>query len=190
MRLRDGSIRSIHYGASNGLAYRSLGKLFVDEKIMKLAEVSIPSIRAYFVEHPEDIERMLHHNPRYIFFKWGDDRGPRGAIGEILTPGRSVAIDHDSFPAGAIGYLVSKKPVLNSAGHIERWITFSRFVLPQDAGSAIKGPGRVDLFMGNGLYAETAASHMKEEGKFYLLIQNSWELPAKSGTLSLVTDIE
>jgi membrane-bound lytic murein transglycosylase A len=190
VRLQDGSIRSIHYGASNGRGYKSLGKLFVDRKIMKLKEVSIPAIRAYFDEHPEDITQMLYHNPRYIFFKWGDDKGPRGSIGEILTPGRSIAIDHDTFPAGAIGYLVSKKPVLDKSGSIESWITFSRIVFPQDSGSAIKGPGRVDLFMGNGQYAETAASHMKEEGKFYLLIQNSCELPQKSGTLSLITDTE
>ena len=189
IRLQDGSVRSIHYGASNGRKYRSLGKLFVDKNIMALEDVSIPAIRAYFNTHPEDLGRMLNHNPRYIFFKWGDDKGPRGSIGEVLTPGRSVAIDHDTFPTGAIGYLVSRKPLLDDNGSIESWITFSRFVLPQDSGSAIKGAGRVDLFMGNSRYAETAASHMKEEGKFYLLIQNNWELPQKSGTLSLITDI-
>ena len=114
---------------------------------------------------------MLFHNPRYIFFQWGDDHGPRGSLGEILTADRSVAIDHSILPTGAIGYLVSRRPVLNDNGTINHWRVFSRFVLPQDSGSAIKGPGRVDLFLGNGHYAETAAGNMKETGELYFLLK-------------------
>lgn len=176
VRLPDHSVRSLHFDSSNGLDYYSLGKLLVDEQRMTLEEVSVPSIRTYFTNHPEEMTRMLHHNPRYIFFKWGDNNGPRGSLGEILTPGRSVAVDQTIFPAGTIGYLISRKPVLDEQGNIDHWKLFSRFVLPQDSGSAIKGTGRVDLFMGNGTYAETAASHMREEGSFFLLIQNSFEL--------------
>ena len=174
IRLTDGTTRAVHFAGSNGLTYSSLGRLFVEENIMQVSDVSIPSIRNYFTEHPEQMERMLHNNPRYIFFKWGGDDGPRGSLGTILTPGRSVAIDHSVFPSGVIGYLVSRRPQLNPDGSIAQWQQFSRFVLPQDSGSAIKGAGRVDLFWGAGHYAETAAHHMKENGQFYFLIKKQF----------------
>ncbi|NNK12995.1 MAG: transglycosylase, partial [Desulfofustis sp.] len=39
-----------------------------------------------------------------------------------------------------------------------------------DSGAAIKGPGRVDLFMGNDYYAEQAAGSMKEKGSLFFLL--------------------
>jgi membrane-bound lytic murein transglycosylase A len=170
IQLPDGSVRSVQYAASNGLAYQSLGKLFVDEGIMPAAEVSIDSIRTWFAKHPEQIERMLYHNPRYIFFQWGDDQGPRGSLGQVLTANRSIAIDHDVLPAGAVAYLVSRIPILDADGGISHWRPFGRFVLPQDSGAAIRGAGRVDLFMGSGDYAAKAAGTMKEPGKLYFLL--------------------
>ena len=174
VKLPDGTIRSLHFSASNGRGYRSLGKLFVDRNIMELQDVTIPAIRSYFNQHPEQIVEMLHHNPRYIFFKWGDGSGPKGSLGQVLTPGRSIAIDHSILPTGTIGYIISRKPVLGSDGSISHWKQFSRFVLPQDSGSAIKGAGRVDLFWGAGDYAKTAANHMKEKGKFYFLLKKQF----------------
>lgn len=170
IQLPDGSIRAVHFAASNGHGYNSLGKLFVDEKLMKKADVSIDSIRSYFDEHPEEIDRMLFHNPRYIFFKWGDNLGARGSFGHVLTASRSIAIDHDALPSGSVGYLVTQRPVLDENGNISHWRPFGRFVVPQDSGSAIRGPGRVDLFMGSGSYAAKAAGTMSEPGKLYFLL--------------------
>lgn len=50
------------------------------------------------------------------------------------------------------------------------WKPLRRFVLNQDTGAAIKGPGRVDLFFGSGERAGTAAGEMREEGKIYFLL--------------------
>ena len=49
----------------------------------------------------------------------------------------------------------------------------SRFVLNQDTGGAIRGPGRVDVFWGRGGDAELAASHMKQLGELYFLVPRS-----------------
>jgi Membrane-bound lytic murein transglycosylase len=47
-----------------------------------------------------------------------------------------------------------------------------RFMVDQDAGAAIKGPGRVDIFWGTGKEAGDLAGSIKEKGKlFYLLIK-------------------
>jgi len=168
--LPDGSVKAIHYAGSNGHDYNSLGKRFVDENIMETAAVNIDSIRSWLDEHPEQMDDMLFHNPRYIFFAWGDDQGARGSFGQVLTANRSIAIDRDVLPSGTVGYLVSRRPVLDANGDISHWRPFGRFVLPQDSGSAIKGAGRVDLFMGSGEYAAKAAGTMKEPGKLFFLL--------------------
>ena len=41
----------------------------------------------------------------------------------------------------------------------------------QDTGGAIKGPGRVDLFWGQGPEAEIAAGYMQQEGDLYFLMR-------------------
>ena len=174
IRLPDKSVRSVRFAGSNGLDYNSIGKLLVDEKIMTLEEVSIPAIRSYLQRHPEQRQRILHHNPRFIFFTWGDTLSPRGSCGEILTPGRSIAMDSSALPGGTIGYLVSRRPIVDQSGAITGWTSLNRFVFPQDSGAAIKGTGRVDIFWGNGDYAEIAANHMKEEGKLYFLVKKGY----------------
>lgn len=170
IRLPDNSTRALRFAGSNGLEYNSIGKLLVDENAMDLAEVTIPAIRNYLERHPEQRQRIFHHNPRYIFFTWGDNRGPVGSSGEVLTPGRSIAIDVSALPTGTIGYLTTKRPVTDTDGTITGWRPLHRFVFPQDTGAAIKGTGRVDLFWGSGPYARVAASNMKEKGKLYFLV--------------------
>lgn len=168
----DKSIRAIRFAASNGFEYKSIGKLLVDEKAMALEEVTIPTIRAYLQQHPEQQQRILHHNPRFIFFDWGDDDlGPKGSSGEHLTPGRSVAIDNTALPGGSFGYLVSRTPLIGENGQITGWRPLTRFVFPQDSGAAIKGTGRVDIFFGHGKEAEFSANHMKENGELYFLVK-------------------
>ncbi len=170
IELQDGRTRSIQYRSNNGHVYSSIGKLLVDEKKMALKDVDIPALRRYLTANPQDLIRILHYNKRYIFFGWGDEENPRGSIGAPLTPGRSIAVDSGVLPMNAIGYLISRKPIINDNGKIVSWTTLHRFVLPQDTGSAIKGPGRVDFYWGKGNYAEIAAGTMKEEGKLYFLI--------------------
>jgi membrane-bound lytic murein transglycosylase A len=48
-----------------------------------------------------------------------------------------------------------------------------RFVFNQDSGSAIKGAGRLDLFLGNGPEAEAEAGVLKEQGSLYFILKRS-----------------
>jgi membrane-bound lytic murein transglycosylase A len=177
IQFSDNTTRAVHYAGSNGLDYKSIGKLLVDEKAMSLEEVTIPAIRAYLQQHPDQLQRILHHNPRFIFFEWGDDLGPKGSSGEVLTPGRSIALDSTALPAGSIGFLATRVPQFDEQGQLIGWRPFTRFVFPQDSGAAIKGTGRVDVFFGHGKEAEFAAHHMKEDGKLYFLVKNPSETP-------------
>ncbi len=184
--LPDGTLRTIRFAGSNGLGYKSLGKLFVDKKIMPLEKVTVPAMRRWFLSHRQEIRPMLQHNPRFIFFSWGEEGGrslvanpscnpnplsnPLGSTGIELVDGRSIAVDLSVFPAGGTAFLCSRKPVYGAKGRHCGWQPFCRFVLAQDSGSAIKGAGRVDIFWGEGEYAERAASVMKEAGVLYFLL--------------------
>jgi membrane-bound lytic murein transglycosylase A len=167
--LDNGTTINVHYHATNGQPYRSIGKLLVDEEKIPLEEISMQKIRDYLRLHHEEIETVLNYNPSYVFFKIESD-GPIGYLEVKLTPGRSIALDRRLFPSGGLAFIETKKPLINGDGTIHKWTSFSRFVLNQDTGGAIRGPGRADIFWGSGEYAEIAAGHMQEFGSLYFLI--------------------
>jgi len=171
VRLPDGRMMRVGYAASNGRPYRAIGRYLLEQGFLGEKEISMERIREFLQSNPGRAEEFLNVNERYIFFRLlGDSEGPLGALGVPLTPGRSVATDLSLFPRGALAYLVSRCPELDESGKIIGWKTLRRFVLNQDAGGAIQGPGRVDLFFGSGDRAGRAAGEMKEEGKIYILL--------------------
>ena len=165
----NGKVIRVQYDISNGRPYKSIGQYLIDQKKISVKKMSMQAIDAYLKENPQDIPSVLHYNPSYIFFKKTED-GPYGSIQAKLVPGRSIALDRQVFPLSALAYIETQKPQLSDAGKIENWIPLSRFVLNHDTGSAIKGPGRVDLFWGSGQYAEQAAGHFKHTGALYFLV--------------------
>ena len=169
IQLGDGSTINIHYHASNGHPYRSIGRLLIDEgKILK-EEMSMQKIRAYLYENPHEIDRILNYNRSYVFFKL-EAEGPIGSLQERLTATRSIALDRRIFPRGALSYMEAQRPMVDETGKIVEWDDFKGFVLNQDTGGAIRGPGRADLFWGSGSYAKLAAGHMQHPGKLYFLV--------------------
>ena len=167
--LTSGEVLNVHYNAKNGRPYRSIGQLLIDEDKVSLEAMSMQAIKAYLGDHPEEVRRILNHNPSYIFFSVEED-GPYGALNVRLTPGRSIAVDRSLFPLSALAFIRTQKPLVDGDGRIVEWREFSRFVLTQDTGGAIKGPGRADLFWGAGPYAEIAAGHMRHNGDLFVLV--------------------
>ena len=170
LRLSDGKDLLVHYQASNGRPYRSIGRYMIEKGFLTREEMSMQAIRKYLTENPGILDEVLNYNPSYVFFRQVEN-GPIGSIDVLLTPGRSVALDHKIFPKGAIGFISCHKPLVNDQGNIIGWTKFSRFVLNQDSGGAIKGAGRADIFWGSGSYAELAAGHLKHNGELYILIK-------------------
>ncbi|MGB9499552.1 MAG: murein transglycosylase A [Dissulfuribacterales bacterium] len=167
--LESGEMLNVHYKISNNYPYKSIGKCLIDKKKILKKNISMQSIREYLNTHPEEINEILNYNPRYIFFETVD-AGPTGCFDIDLTPGRSIALERRSTPPGALAFIQTQKPVVGDAQKIQSWIKFSRFVLNQDTGSAIKGSGRADIFWGTGTYAELAAGYMKYPGQLYFLV--------------------
>ncbi len=167
--LNSGQSLNVHYHETNGQPYRSIGKLLIDQEKIPKSEMSMQKIREYLRDHPEEVNDILNYNPSYVFFKTEAD-GPLGFLEVKLTPGRSIAVDRRLFPLPALAFIKTQKPIIDGSGQITRWVDFSRFVVSQDTGGAIRGPGRSDLFWGNGMYAEIAAGHMQHKGNLYFLV--------------------
>jgi membrane-bound lytic murein transglycosylase A len=167
--LDSGDVLNVHYHISNGRPYRSIGKLLIDREKITADEMSMQKIREYLKNHPDEIEEVFNYNPSYVFFIIEPD-GPLGNINVKLTPGRSIALDRRIFPKAALCFIETEMPVVDSAGQILNWRRFTRFAMNQDTGGAIRGPGRADIFWGNGPYAEIAAGHLKHTGKLYFLV--------------------
>lgn len=171
IRLRNGKTLKVGYQASNGRLYRSIGRYLIQTGYLTLEEMSMQAIRRCLTEHPEIVQDTLNYNESYVFFRVIDD-GPLGSLDVPLTPGRSIALDHSLFPKAALCFMTASKPASGSREDAIDWLPFSRFVLNQDTGGAIKGTGRADLFWGNGPYAELAAGHMRQEGELFFLLLN------------------
>ena len=171
IHLPDGSVVHVNYVASNGRPYRSIGRLLVGEGVIPQDEISLQRLRGYLKERPKERNRVLFTNESYVFFR-EVEKGPLGNLEVLLTGGRSIATDQRFFPPAGLAFVRSMKPVIDSEGEIRSWEPFSRFVLNQDSGGAIKGPGRVDLFWGSGGGAvEIAAGHLQHPGLLYFLIK-------------------
>ncbi len=171
LRFEDGSTARVGYAEKNGHPYRSIGAYLIERGFLSREETSMQSIRRFLTEHPEMIDEVLNYNPSYVFFR---NLGEGPAVGNInvpITPGRTVALDSRLFPPGALAFITTEKPLINDRGEITGWERFSRFVLNQDTGGAIRGAGRADLYWGSGPEAEVAAGHMKQEGELYILIK-------------------
>ncbi len=169
--LGGGNVVSVLYDGQNGRPYKSIGKYLIDSGAITKENMSMQTIREYLRTHPNEVFKILNQNPSYVFFRM--DIGPSlGNIGVPLTPGRSIATDSKLFPKGALAIIATNKPVIEN-GAIKAWKPFTRFVLNQDAGGAIKGPGRVDLFWGQGPEAEISAGYMQQEGELYFLVRKN-----------------
>jgi len=166
----DGTREGVRYSGSNGYSYRPIGKLMLQDGVLLPSQGSMQGIKKYFEEHPGDTEKYLFRNRRYIFFELTNGK-PRGSSGAEVVAGRSIATDPVFYPPGALAFIMAKKPVLGDDNEITKWKKFSRFVVNQDTGNAIKGPRRVDLYFGAGDRAGAAAGRYMETGKMFFLIK-------------------
>lgn len=170
IRLPDGQIWRVQYAASNGHPYYSIGRALLEEGSIPRAAMSLQGLRRYFRDHPQETARVLYRNPRYIFFR-PTAQAPQGNLGLMLVPGRSIATDQRFFPPGGLAFVQMQQPVFNAQGELTAWQPATRFVFNHDTGSAITGPGRVDLFWGHGPRAEMAAGHMQHTGRLFFLLK-------------------
>jgi membrane-bound lytic murein transglycosylase A len=167
LRFQDGVRMQISYSSANGLPYTSLGGVLVAQEKVPRDMVSMQVLKDYLHAHPEEQRQLMAANRRYIFFR-AVAAGPVGSLGVPLTEGRSIAADPKQYPPGALVFI--RITARDQPSPISPQPTVSRFALLQDAGIAISGPSRVDVFWGTGATAEAIASDLHNPGELYLVL--------------------
>jgi membrane-bound lytic murein transglycosylase A len=165
LRLPDGTTRVVTYAGKNGHRYEAIGAELIRRGALTREQVSMQAIRAWLAANPSEQPLLLATNPSYVFFRFADDA--IGSLGVPVTPDRTIAADARVFPKGALVFVETERPSDATGGPMR---PFGRFFLDQDAGGAIKSSARVDLFLGSGAYAESAAGRMKQPGRLYYLL--------------------
>ncbi|WP_041448013.1 murein transglycosylase A [Anaeromyxobacter sp. Fw109-5] len=165
LRLPDGTTRVVTYAGKNGHRYEAIGAELIRRGALTREQVSMQAIRAWLAANPAEQPLLLATNPSYVFFRFADDA--IGSLGVPVTPDRTIAADARVFPKGALAFVETERPADATGGPMK---PFGRFFLDQDAGGAIKSSARVDLFLGSGAYAESAAGRMKQPGRLYYLL--------------------
>ena len=165
VRFEDGTSRVVTFAGKNGHRYGAVGAELVRRGAIGKDDMSMQAIKAWLAANPGEQPSILATNPSYVFFRWAD--APTGALGVPVTPDRTVAADARVFPKGALAFVETERPV-DASGATMR--PFSRFVLDQDAGGAIRTSARIDLYLGSGAYAENAAGRMRQPGRLYYLL--------------------
>lgn len=170
IRLNDGTETRVGFAASNGHPYTAIGRELVARGALERDGVSMQSIRGWLEANPAEGKEVMATNARYIFFREDNGEGPRGSSAAVLTPGRSLAVDTGLLPVHVPVWLETTVPETDrqAAGD-----ALHRLLIAQDTGSAIRGAVRGDVFWGHGPDAELFAGHMKQTGRYYLLLPHA-----------------
>ena len=169
LEMTDGSTLTVGYDGRTNYAYSSIGRALIDDGIVAEDDLSLPILIDYFEQNPQALDRYLPRNNRFVFFRETNGAAATGSLGFPVTAGRSIATDKSLMPPGALALISLPLPQKNAEGALVKSPS-SRFVLDQDTGGAIKGAGRVDLFVGTGTEAGKVAGLINDSGKLYYLL--------------------
>lgn len=172
LQLPDGSVMTVGYAGKTDYPYTSVGRELVKDGKLPLEGLTLPVLMDYFRQFPSELDQYLPRNQSFVFFRETNGAPATGSLSVPVTAERSIATDKSLMPPGALALIQTRIPYPNAQGQLEsRWV--SRYVLDQDTGSAIKGPGRVDIFMGTGVLAGDRAGVIGGNGNlYYLLLKN------------------
>lgn len=172
LQLTDGTKTSVGFVRGTDYPWTSLGRLLLQDGKLSKENLNMPGIISYFQKNPQSMDNYLPRWERFIFFRETKGQPAGGSIGVPLVSERSIATDKSLMPSGALAVINGEFPFpgRRSGALVNRRV--SRFVLDQDTGSAIKGPGRVDYFLGAGdLAGERAGVTVGSGSLYYLLVR-------------------
>lgn len=163
----DGSPLSFYgYAGKNGHAYKSIGKVLVDNGEVPLAKMSLQAIRDWTESHSEEeVRQLLEQNSSFVFFKPEAFVPVRGASAVPLIAKASVAADKTLIPAGTT--LLAEIPILDNNGKFTGRYEM-RMMVALDVGGAIKGH-HFDIYHGTGHDAGRMAGFYNHYGRVWVL---------------------
>ncbi|HIK06830.1 MAG TPA: murein transglycosylase A [Trichormus sp. M33_DOE_039] len=169
IQLANGTRTAVGYAGATDYPWTSIGRELAKDGKMPLSGLTMPKMISFFREQPHELNNYLPRWERFVFFQEFPGRRATGSINVPVTPERSIATDKSIMPPGALALVQTSLPYPAAGGRLE-YRNVNRFVLDQDTGSAIKGPGRVDYFMGTGKLAGDRAGVTGGNGSLYYLL--------------------
>lgn len=169
IQLAEGGTMTLGFDGSNNRPYTAIGNVLVEMGVMKKDDVTWPAIRDWLKRNPQQARDVMRKNERYIFFMDTKSQTAAGAEGVPLTAQRSLAVDTTLTPFGTPVWIDTVRPVARKPGATE---PYRRLMIAQDAGAAIKGPARGDVFFGSGPQAADWAGRMNSAGRAIVLVPN------------------
>ena len=166
LELPNGEHAAVGFAGATDYPFQGVPKSFLAEKNIRWSDIGM-----HFKQHPEDLNWVLSRNNRFVFFKMQPFKEPVGSLGVPVVAERSIATDKSQMPPGALALVHTLLPVKSPNGGFVM-ARKPQFVFDQDTGSAIKGPGRVDVFMGTGAEAGQMADSVSSNGSLYYLLLN------------------
>ncbi|MFT4059959.1 MAG: murein transglycosylase A [Legionella sp.] len=157
----------IGYDSQNGLPYTAIAGVLIKQGVMTKDNASMQAIKRYLTGHPEQMDKVINQNQSFVFFRKMDEGVALGSQGVSLTPGYSLAIDKQWIPMGIPLWLNTSRP---DSTNPDKNKSMQRLMIAQDTGGAIRGKIRGDVFWGGGERATMIAGHMKNPGKYWLLL--------------------
>lgn len=169
LKLTNGTTTSVGYAGGTDYPWTSIGGQLAKDGKLPLKGLTMPVLLNYFQQNPKEMDNYLPRWERFVFFKETGGTPATGSIRVPVTPERSIATDKSVMPPGALALINTSLPYPAMGGKLQ-YRTVNRYVLDQDTGSAIKGPGRVDYFMGSGKLAGDRAGVTGGNGNLYYLL--------------------
>lgn len=170
--LGEGKKIRVGYASQNGAPYVAIGKHLLHA--IPLEQMSMQRIRQHLETLPRaEQQEIFNKNPSYVFFQELPGLSLTYSGAEV-TPGRTIATDQYFFPKGLLAFFDIELPVFADETALEpsAWEHKPRWVFDQDTGGAIRGGGRVDLYMGQDPEAARRAGVMKRDGKLWYAVPN------------------
>lgn len=174
LRMPDGRMVTVGYTAHNGHEYNSIAKELIKDGKMAQKDLSLAGMIAYFKANPHEVNEYIYRNPRYVFFEVSQGP-PRGCLNEPVTRMRTIATDKAVYPRACLATIDAPLPLRHSGG-IDV-LSYQGFALDQDAGGAIRAPGRCDIYVGVGDEAGEIAGQTYHKGRLYYFFLKPSLLP-------------
>jgi membrane-bound lytic murein transglycosylase A len=169
LRLTDGRFLSVGYAGRTEHDYVSIGRELINDGQVPAAGMTLDRLLAYFQEHPDKLDEYLPRNDRFVFFEETAGGSPTGTFSVPVTAGRSIATDKTLMPPAALALISLDWPDRDPNGTWQP-TPIHRYVLNQDTGGAIQGPGRVDIYVGSGDVAGEQAGQINTDGSLFFLL--------------------
>lgn len=178
IQLQEGGEINLTPDGHNGHPYVNPLRLASRDHVVPADQPTAPGqsrSQAFFRQHPDVLRTYWEKDAHFVFFKETPLRGS-GRFGQLVA-GRSIAIDASDVPLGAVLWLRGEVAIASepappgtSAADHSTFAPIARTVLAQDTGAAIRGRGRIDLFVGSGPSAQLAAARTNRPAELLLIL--------------------